>query len=383
MKVHARTLVWLILGGGLVLGVFWLTQTYEWVRRPDTRWTDAALREPLLGLQMLLKKRGSELTVTRTYAAPMGRGTLIMPAERLKLTSREHEALVDWVRDDGGHLIVVPYDGNPTKDLETPLVDPLLALLGVKVSPASSQDAAMHKALTAPEMILTLPDGKVRVASHGQRRIKIESDVDPVWAARDGSDIRIARFELGEGKVTLASSLFFVDNFRLKNADHAILAVAMLDAQPGEKLTWIRAYSHRGLLAWLYERGWAALMVLVVLLALWIWNRSIRFGPLMPSPTHSRQSLAEHIRATGRWLWRNGGHAGLYAAVREAFDQRLAARLPGSRQMPANDLARLLAERTGIREDDILAFALTRQQTPEPHEFVRRIRLLETILAKL
>src|SRR3546814_3831009 len=63
-------------------------------------------------------------------------------------------------------------------------------------------------------------------------------------------------------------------------------------------------------------------------LAAWLWMRTQRFGPRLPSPEPARRALLEHVQASGEHLWRYGRASALYAAVREVFMARLRRRDP-------------------------------------------------------
>jgi hypothetical protein len=396
MNQSSRSIVLIALGLGLVVIAGWFVYTYDVTREFTTRWSEKAQESQFFVLQELAKKRGASIEQKRRYSLPtVEKKTLVVLGGRRSLTAREEEDLMSWV-ERGGHLVAVPIlphtktkDGEELPltvdddDSETTGEDPLLRRLGVSyiVNPRVDPTGSRGNTEWAD---VALPDGNIRVTRSlfGNRELIADDDADVTWRVKTGDDDRALRVTYGNGRVTLIPGLRFASNWSITRYDHATFAVAALDLAPGAEVTVVRTYSSAGFFRWLADNALPALIALVVLIVVWGWRHLPRFGPVLTPPLPARQSLVEHIRATGRWMWRAGAHQNLYAASRNAFERRLAIRIPGSSALPKDQQARLLSERTGI-DLATAQLALDGSTPPDVGQFVARVRLIETILKKL
>jgi hypothetical protein len=130
------------------------------------------------------------------------------------------------------------------------------------------------------------------------------------------------------------------------------------------------------LLALAWQHGAPVVCLVMALVALVLWRRGVRFGPLAAPPAASRRSLAEQIRGTGQFALRYGGES-LHAATVRALDETATRRIPGFARLDAGGRAAAVAALTGIDGPAIAAAAgggSSRTQT----ELRRAIALLET-----
>jgi hypothetical protein len=56
---------------------------------------------------------------------------------------------------------------------------------------------------------------------------------------------------------------------------------------------------------------------------LWLWYVAPRLGPVAPDPVRGRRRLLDHLRASGRFLWSNGGAQRMLDAARESCLRRI------------------------------------------------------------
>jgi Domain of unknown function (DUF4350) len=367
-------------GAALCLLFALLLHRFDLVREPVERWSEAADNDRYLALKRLAEKRGATLDVRSRFFQPEEPQTLLMLGGRMDLTRVEHDALIEWVKS-GGHLVTVPFDND--LDRMGAENDPLLDLFDVRViRDTSTRDSARPRG-QSQEHTLTLPDGKILIAPSMLSNWTLNHySAAPQWRAFDNAGDRIVRYSLGEGQVTLTMQPRYLINQWLDKVDHGALAVVTLELQEDTVVTVLRTYASGGLAAWLYRHALAFLIALAVLVVVWIWRQSIRFGPILPDPMPARQSLAEHIRATGRWLWRKGAHAALYAACREAFERHLATRLPGLSALSRQERAQRIADRAGVSLV-VAEQVLDTSATPDPRAFTERVRTLEAVRARL
>lgn len=393
MNTSHRIIVLASVGAFLCVVAGWFVYTYDVTREFKTRWSEKAYLNSFLALEQLAQKRGAKVDIKRRYALPESTsGTLVLLGGRLALTAREEEDLMAWV-ERGGHLVAVPIEPPKSARADAPVIvddddtestgrDPLLARLGVSYLNPRGTGGGTRRDIDWVD--LELPEGKIRANRYvfASKSLVADADTDVTWRVRSGGQDVALRIPYGEGRVTLFPGLSYATNWSITRYDHAALAVTSLDLVPGADVTVVRSYTSAGFFRWLWDNAKAAILALAALVVAWGWRHMPRLGPTVPAPVPARQSLAEHIRATGRWLWRSGAHQALYAASRSAFEKRLAVRIPGSSALPTNEQAKLLSQRTGI-DLETAELVLDGSTPPDGGQFVARIRLIESILKKL
>jgi hypothetical protein len=117
-----------------------------------------------------------------------------------------------------------------------------------------------------------------------------------------------------------------------------------------------------------------------LLLAAWLWHIIPRFGVVRAEPQIERRSLIEHLRAIGRFLWRQQALGVLLDAARANLGARLALRHAAADASTAHSVAELV-RRTGVHERAI-QFALF--GTPgSAAQFAEAFRTLQELETKL
>jgi hypothetical protein len=110
--------------------------------------------------------------------------------------------------------------------------------------------------------------------------------------------------------------------------------------------------------------------------ALHLWRRAVRFGPLAAPPERARRSLAEQIRGTGSFAWRHGGGESLHAACVRALDEAATRRIPGYGRSSPKERAAAVARLTGF-EWPALSAAVHDSRARGGQELRSTIALLE------
>jgi hypothetical protein len=156
-------------------------------------------------------------------------------------------------------------------------------------------------------------------------------------------------------------SFAFATNEKIGRLDHAQFAwlLASHGSAAPRVLTLLR-FDRPQLTEWLWAEAWPVVIMLALFIMLWLIRVIPRFGPLAPDFAEERRSLAEHILASGRFLWSRGAGRYLVEAVRDR-----ALRLARQRRLPATEVPAVPGP---LRT---------------PHEFVAAIARLSTIEARL
>jgi len=316
---------------------------------------------------------------------------LFLMADRRHFGDRRRRELLEWV-EAGGHLIVRPFgDGVFLID------DPLLTELGLDWYSVAdvpwetlSDEEPITEATSATDRgtyTVALPDGSdLRVARYGYVAVYwTDVDGEPTWwhgpdAGPDALDPTMVHVERGGGGVTVVADPAVFTNAHAGENDHAELLWQLANLQGPRAGVWmIRTDAARSFLAILAAAFWPAAGGGLLLLGLWLWRGSWRFGPPIAEESHQRRSLEDHLRAAGRIQTRYGGVEALLASTRSAFQSALHRRAPewsGALDRDPDGIA-ALAARSGLSEDRILS-ALDVDDT-RPRDWAQRIADLEAL----
>lgn len=183
-----------------------------------------------------------------------------------------------------------------------------------------------------------------------------------VWSVVGTRGAPVLRATLGNGRVTAMGAWGFLDNRSVFSGDHAQVAIAMLDLQPGDSVWFVIDEKREALLMWLWHRAGPAVGLALLAMAFALWRGALRFGPLLPQAPLARRSVAEQIRGTAAFVLRGGG-APLMAAARRALDEAARRRVAGYDRMTMGQRIDALRQPTGLAAD-VLTRALDPQVPP-------------------
>lgn len=375
--------VWTVLAVLLAAMVGLFVTFFE--RVEGERWVGfhgEAKRNPYLAAQRLCERLGREsstltdVTQLRAGGLPAVDGTLFLPVVRQALPVGLSEELLAWA-ESGGHLVVlaVSSEAHPS--------DPILERFDVervdRVEDAESTFIGRETGITTEWWP---PDGRPPLDVAAASPV-LELDVrgaDPGWSLAAGDHVAVASFVHGQGAVTVLTSRAFLQNEDISAANNAAFVwhLASLGGRAGE--VWFVIHSSpESLWGLLGTHGWPLLASVGLLLLLWVWGRSRRFGPAAPTPFVPRRSLMEHVDATGRFLWRTGATDALLASTRRSLRRTrsgsagpLWAHLPPERQVAH------LAERSGLKPEQVRA-ALAADGGSDRDTFTTLVSHLERI----
>ena len=369
-RIGLAVLAALVLG----LGVAWFLHTHERVEEtiPLPPRGEAAYN-PLYALRESLRAAGVPAESRRRLDGErvLGpRDTVLMIGDPGTASPGEVQRLLDWV-EAGGHLLVrtPPW----TRRVREARSWGLLERLGVHPLGAPGQCASLHiegqpahvefcrgQRFELPGRTPELGwRAAVPAPRAGRGRDAANDAVDPQMQAimerleqqRRATDQSLvyARLVHGAGRVDVLADFDFLENASLREVPHQMLARQILAPNWGHG-TMHLVYAARVPPLWwlLLTRGWMAWGPLLLALAAWLWMRTQRFGPLLPSPALARRALLEHVRASGEHLVRYGRAPLLHDAVRAAFYDRLRRRDPLAAALEGEAGIEAIAARTGL-----------------------------------
>ncbi|MBL8513598.1 MAG: hypothetical protein JNJ55_06370 [Betaproteobacteria bacterium] len=378
-----------------------------------------SVSESTFGIQGALRLIGSH--VAGSSANPAN-SVLFLPTARRTLIARHEAALRDWVRA-GGHLIAVTY----TLEGESDRPDTLLAefgfkqtrtKLGEKSKPKplkdedeeeSAQEAEERRqreaARKAEELLKKLPgfrkreekcwtvresgalaprfpQGRETLSACFDPRFHLEGKREALWAVTSEHGVHALTQSYGQGKVTVLTDYFLFQNESLGKADHADLFAAMVGFNDaGKKPTHVylmprEEYDGIFTLTWRY--AWPVVLTLALLTMLALWRWGARFGPVHSARTHARRSLAEHVRASGEFLFRHGQSTTLWRATLDAARRRAERVLPRATFQNEDAYLDALATRSGI-DAQHLRLVFLAPHPPSSEQFAHSIATLNQL----
>ncbi len=316
-------------------GVFWFLDAYEYKEVDEyTGFQGEARENPLFAARLFLKRMGipSERQ-TSLQTLPNADTVLVIDTDRYTLSRQKSDALLAWVAN-GGHLITrtryLTNDSEAEDTEETNDHDPLQLALGI----------------TRGEHIIPEDDDLPLEAELSNMSSPLHVDPEffyalnttatPVYPQKYNEAVWLLEIKHGNGLITWAANLDFIENSAIDDYDHAEFFWYMLHGlHDTPQAVWlIHSDDMPALSTLLWEHAWALVLTLAVFIPLTILALSPRFGPLIPKPAPERRRILEHIHASGLFMWqRHRKHADTQYA---GFAARVTQLLPSTRKQHDN-----------------------------------------------
>lgn len=373
-----RALMLLSLALVLAAGLWWYFSG-EYEDRQVFRPSDSRLlTEKYFIAGQLLKQRGRPVSsidrLDRIEDWPGRHDTLVSHAAIGQHNDFELRLLLDWV-NNGGHLIAEAPNRIDERDGALAL-NPWQVTRCYYCPPRTAEDEKVKPDDKPPreKRSLTLPDGQ-QLELWGRQRLAIEDDGPglEVWKDDEDSPL-VARYIIGQGQISLITTTQWIDNTRLIYPDHARLLVALVGEGP-DRIVLQQRHHRGGLLAWLWQQAPLLWALTLLLLALWLWSRLPRLGPLRSKELEQQRQMREHVLATARFDWRHNQGLKLVRAMREQAVVQLARRYPDWHQL---EHSRRVERMVGLCPDqgrEAMAWYLSLDQAGDAESFTRFVLL--------
>ncbi|HSC66260.1 MAG TPA: DUF4350 domain-containing protein, partial [Cellvibrio sp.] len=152
----------------------------------------------------------------------------------------------------------------------------------------------------------------------------------------------LASFDVGEGSVTVTSDNYIWTNQRVDCHDHAYGLWQLVN--PKGRVWFLVNQDAPSLAALLWRHASYGVLAALIALALWLWAKSLRFGPVLAIEQTGRRSLAEHIYASAMLLWRKQEHPQLLQLLRREILDRINEQHPNLSQAAQSSQVEFLQE---------------------------------------
>jgi len=281
-----------------------------------------ARRNSMLAAQRLLEHYGAEVEVTRGLDVPEDAATvLVAEGDAFRVRGPRLDALLEFV-ESGGRAVVClgGFDEAP--------ID-LLGALGDEFA-GMNEDFPDSALLDELDLDLRASYGY----TDGAASAPLGHDIDPVVSAGlfydsdvdDDTPVQVVR--RGRGVVAVANTGQYFVNSRLADEDHAGLFMT-LTGWPGTPERVAVSFTEPiGLTTLIGDRAPWTVPAGLLLLGLWVWRVSRRFGPTLALAPDPPGDLRAHLARVGELLWRADHGALALRSARSLALRRLTARRP-------------------------------------------------------
>ncbi len=241
---------------------------------------------------------------------------------------------------------------------------------------SASEDTMSSETPTTDEAV----DEEIQPADEAEGTDESENTDEEKDYHYDERHEHLLYFDIGEGSITITSDNSIWANRRIDCHDHAYGLWRLIN--PDGRVWFLINQDAPSLAAIIWRNASYGVLAGILALALWLWAKSLRFGPVLVVEQTGRRSLAEHIHASAMLLWRKQQHPQLLIVMRKEIIERLVQQHPNLDQAPDTQQLEFLQELTGISQTHIKQ-ALFADNLHHPQEFATAIAHLQTIWKQL
>ncbi|WLH34474.1 DUF4350 domain-containing protein [Pseudomonas sp. FP2196] len=371
---------WVVALGGLSAFLFLSAKPYQ--EEVDHGPSPAAQANPYLAAELFLRKRGIEVSHAESLAVlpdidPRGH-TLLLFNDRSRMTPREVDQVLNWTRA-GGRLVFVAESlwDEQTKQSNDLLLDRVQlhqSLSKDLKAPPADQEQDPFPKLT--KLYLEDEDAPAYAGFDTDFHLDDPKNLAQAWA-NSAKATHMMQLPYSLGSITVVTDAELWKTPAIAEYDNAWL-LWYLSADTDVTLIYNNA--HDGLLTLLWRYFPQAIVALLALIGLWLWQASVRHGPLQAPAPSGRRQLQEHLRASADFMLRHNGQQSLLQALQQDVLRRARRRHPGFDQLNVAEqwlaLSRLTRQPTRAISQ---ALSPVPDQRLSSAEFSRQVAHLQTL----
>lgn len=397
----------------LVAAFYGIRSQFEWVNMTINKgYTPEAARNRYLAAQHYLQQHSlttkTAIDLTEIWDQLESQDAVLLLNNRV-VPEAYHQQLMNWVAD-GGHLIITAQ--NLWDEEYQDSGDTLLDNLGVHVhnvidehaeeigqaaaekvkelaeeagsdseatinedeeeakTEANQCDAYGYSRLTLVDYSEALPPIQVQFGSYNHLVDAAGSSLAPYEYYPN----QMLQYAIGQGKITTITNHSMWHNYNIGWYDHAYFLWLLVEN--AQNVWFVFDRQSESLLALITQHLLEPLIAGLLLLALYLWYRAKRFGPIAQEPPKGRRSLLEHITANGRFNWRHQQMQPLIQKQRDDIKHRFIRRHGNHHN--EDSVITTLAKASELTPDQI-RWALTCEAPEREQEFTQLIRLLQRL----
>lgn len=185
---------------------------------------------------------------------------------------------------------------------------------------------------------------------------------------------QMLQYPVGQGMITAISNYEMWLNHNIGWYDHAYYLWLLV--QQADQVWFVFDRDAKSLFTLIIEHLLEPLIAGLLLLALYLWYRAKRFGPIAPAPAPTRRSLKEHLVANARFNWRHQQVQPLIQKQRDEIKQHFIRRHGNHHNQ--DFIFTTLAKASGLSAEQV-RWALTVEPPEKEQEFTQLMRLLQRL----
>jgi len=372
MKLSQRTIISSLIVIVFLVIVYWFSLNFQIVwEKTYVGYQGEAAYNSLLAAQRLLERL--DLSTETVYFLPdiehrlKATDTVVLLPNDTTFNPLQSKQLLAWIQK-GGHLIL---EGSVLWD------DPRDNLLLAPFQVQSKSNEDIKKSSTA--LKFKWQKQSLQIAFDRSRRLDTKSK--PLKFVKSQQGYHLLHYRYGQGLVSVLSDLDFIANAQIGQYDHAQFFWQLIQFKTPPHFVWLidmRGLDTPSLWSLLWQHAWTLLISAAVLLMIWLWSISRRFGSVLPPPPRTRRRLLEHIEASGRFLWQQQQTDVLLKETRQVVLKRLAQIHPDWLQLPRDELVTQLAQLCHLPPEEVHT-ALYRYNIRNEAYFTRAMQILVAV----
>ncbi|WP_025854783.1 DUF4350 domain-containing protein [Pseudomonas sp. CHM02] len=310
-----------------------------------------ALANPYLAAEHFLRQQGLAVehanSLERLATLPAKDNSLLLLGERSNMSPRQVEQLLGWARS-GGHLLLVAealWDEETGKSgdllLDRLHIHQTLSEEPEQLAPSSKKPRTKK----APDLTKLYVDNETAPAY-----FSFDTDfnlIDPKhlaqFSANSARSSHLMQLDLGEGSVTVITDSDLWKTLNIGKHDNAWLLWYL---NQGTAVTLLFNSDFDDLFTLLMRYFPQALVALIALVALALWQAGMRQGPIRPPASSARRQLQEHLKASADFLLRRSGQGTLLHALQRDVLRAARRRHPGFERLDNTEQWRVLEHLT-------------------------------------
>ena len=303
-----------------------------------------ARANPYLAAEHFLRQHGLVVAhakgLERLAELPAKGHSLLLLGERSNMTPRQVDQLLGWAKA-GGHLLLV---AEALWDEEAGTSGDLL-LDRLTIRQTLSDEPVPPRKKTKPDLTKLYVDNETAPAYFSFDTYFNLTDPKHLaqFSANSAQSSHLMQLDLGQGRVTVITDSDLWKTTDIGNHDNAWLLWYL---NQGTDVTLLFNSDTDDLFTLLLRYFPQALVALVALLALGLWQAGMRQGPIQTPAPKARRQLQEHLQASADFLLRRSGPGTLLQALRHDILRAARRRHPGFEHLDASEQRQVLEHLT-------------------------------------
>jgi len=287
-----------------------------------------------------------------------------------KLSPTHYKELKHWL-ENGGHLILTAkeFEYSYSEDSENDEYtdhdyayefknNQLLEEIGVIPHYTDFNDSLSYPEDNLP-IDITLENGQKIKTTFSPDLNLLDVNNSAVFSIEDRFGKHLLQFNIGDGKLTVLSDNEFLNNYNIKEHDHAYLLWSLISTKLPSRISKdnsiLLLYNNESdsIFSLIWNHGKQACIAFLAFLVLGLWSMRNRFGPILPNTNFSNRNIVEHLRAIARFSWRQDRGVHLLNQSREQCENSLLTRYPALKEMSTKERLEHIADILDIEADKV------------------------------